>query len=170
MKTRRSVFDLLVTVFSALALLSMFVFMVLVPEGRAYRTLEKSVQKEDMELSKLQMQYDQRYDRHTTLQDEYRNAMTAIERHFDQEKFLAQHAEDVSALELTFKQSHHSNSVYVIKDFDVIARFDSPKNFYTFMEKINKSDWIMAVKVPMTFERVGDEINAIFSMNVYSLN
>ncbi len=170
MKTRRSVFGLLVTVFSALALLFVFVFMVLVPEGRAYRTLEKSVQKEDTALSKLQMQYDQRYDRHNTLQDEYRNAMKAIEHHFDQEEFLAQHAGDVTALELTFKQSHHSNSVYVIKDFDVIARFDSPKNFYTLMEHINRSEWIMALNPPLVFERLDNEIQARFSMKVYALN
>jgi len=170
MKTRRSVFDLLVTVFSALALLSIFVFMVLVPEGKAYNALANEVQKKDAELSKLQMQFDQRYDHHSILQDEYRQAMKAVERSFNQAEFIEKYVGVVTALKVKMQKTRYSNGLYVIKDIDVAVRFESPKIFYTLMEQINHSDWIIAVKAPITFEGIGDEINATFSMNVYALN
>ncbi|RLA70624.1 MAG: hypothetical protein DRG24_06630 [Epsilonproteobacteria bacterium] len=168
MKTRRSNFDLLVSIFTALALLSLFIFMLLVPEGKAYRIVANDVEKKDFELSRLQMQYDQYFDRHSHLQDEYRDAMQAIENDFNIEDFIEKHSPDVNSLEAQVLKSHRSKGVYSIKDVNITARFNSPNNFYILIEKMNQSEWVMAIKRPIIFERIEDEIQVTFSMKVYS--
>ena len=170
MKTRRPVFDLLVIIFVSLMMISVFAFMVLIPEAKQYRSLSGNVKKIEAEVSKLQLNYDHHYAHNTGLQKEYNSVLKAVDNTFDKEEFIVQYRKDFTDLRLEVeKQKREVGSAATWKML-VHARFKSPKNFYSFMEKINHAEWIMTVKTPIRFERVGDEINATFGMKVYTLD
>ncbi|OQX59652.1 MAG: hypothetical protein B5M52_02735 [Helicobacteraceae bacterium 4484_230] len=167
MRNSHKTIELLSVVFFSLLVFGIFVFFVLVPEGKEYRNLEIQVQEIDAEVSRLQMRYDSYYDRHRRLQEEHQAVVEALENSFDKETLMEMLKRDVTALDLDVQERFDDSRGMYMRKAEVKARFKSPKNFYRLIEVINSSEWIMSVKKPIIFERVGDEINATFGIEIY---
>jgi hypothetical protein len=61
-----------------------------------------------------------------------------------------------------------SNGSFKVYEVNATTKITSPQTFYQFLEKINKSDWIIGVDFPIHFERDGDKIKSSFTMKVHS--
>ena len=167
MKNGYKTIELLSIVFFSLLVLGGFVFFVLVPEGKEYRNLGIQLQETDAEVSKLQMRYDSYYDRHRRLQEEHQAVVEALENSFDEEALADMLRGEVTALDLDVQERFGESKGMYMRKAEVKARFRSPKNFYRLIEVINGCEWIISVEKPIIFERVGDEINATFSIGIY---
>ena len=167
MKNGNRTMELLSIVFFSLLLLAVFVFFVLVPEGKEYRNLGLQIQEIDAEVSKLQMRYDSCYDRHRKLQEERQAVIEALESSFDEKIFIEMLGRNVTAVDLDMRRQIDEERGIYIQKAGIKARFRSPENFYRLVDGINGSGWVVSIEKPITFERIGDEINASFSIKVY---
>ena len=59
---------------------------------------------------------------------------------------------------------------FSVYEVNTTSEITSPKNFYNFLEAVNKSDWIVGVNFPITFKRDGEIISSSFTMKVYENN
>jgi len=149
--SRHYLYILLFSLFM-LMLILLFAFLVLIPKGKEYR-------EQRMELKKSKLK---------DLQSKNRHIITAFENRFDAKKFQKEHKSYFSSLTLSKISKEKDEGEFAVYEVNTTSRISSPKNFYNFLDAVNKSDWIIGVNFPITFKRDGENISSSFTMKVYS--
>lgn len=147
-----------------------FAFSVLIPEGKEYRSKRAAFNKEQKELAKYKNFSDETYEMLKNLQSENRHTITAFDTLFDIEKFQREHKEHFSSLTIQKVQTLEPEEGFNLYEVNTSSKISTPRNFYTFLDAVNKSNWIIGINFPITFKREGELINSSFTMKVYFNN
>jgi len=167
--SRHQIYILLLSLFLFLFVL-IFSFGVLVPAGKEYRVKRVKMKKALQEYRKYKTFYDETMQTLKELQSKNRNIITAYDRKFSPARFKQQHKAEFSSLEIT-KIKHAKNyEGFSVYEVNTTSHISSPKNFYNFLDAVNKSDWIIGVNFPIKFRRDGEMIQSSFTMKVYANN
>lgn len=157
-------------ILSALLLISVvvFSFLALIPKGKEYRMLRLESKKEFQRLDAAQQRHDEIYDKLKDMQAQNRHTIAAFETPFNQERFSKLYRNEFQDLYLTEIVTEESNGTFKVYEVNVTSKITSPQSFYSFLEGINKSDWIIGINFPVRFERDEDKIRSSFTMKVHS--
>ena len=158
-----------------LVLISLFLFigivifsvLFLIPKGKEYRILRLESKKEQQLIAREQAQYERVNEKLEKLKSENAHTLTAFRTAFDPKKFTKNNHEDFEDLYLTEIATVDHNSSFKVYEVNATTKITSPQVFYQFLEKINKSDWIIGVNFPIYFEREGNRIKSSFTMKVH---
>lgn len=165
-KNYRTLYLVLVSLFLFISIV-VFSVLLLIPKGKEYRTLRLESKKEQQMISRVQGQYDRVNEKLEKLKSENAHTITAFKTPFDPKKFTKNNHEDFEDLYLTEIQMLDHNGSFKVYEVNATTKITSPQVFYQFLEKINKSDWIIGVNFPIYFEREGDRIKSSFTMKVH---
>ena len=147
-----------------------FAFAILIPEGKEYRIKRVDLKKASKELREYKYFYDDTLETYKNLQATNRTIITAFDSIFDPYRFEKQHKKYFSALTVSELTLASSDKDFVTYEVNTTSQINSPKNFYDFLDVINKSDWIIGVNFPINFKRDGELIRSSFTMKVYCDN
>ncbi len=164
--SRHYLYILLSSLFMLLLIL-LFSFLVLIPKGKDYREQRTELKKSNVKLQKYQDYHDTVYAKLKDLQSKNRHIITAFENRFDAKKFQKEHKNYFSSLSLSKISKDKDEGEFAVYEVNTTSRISSPKNFYNFLDAVNKSDWIIGVNFPITFKRDGENISSSFTMKVY---
>ncbi len=167
--SRHQIYILLLSLFLFLFVLA-FSFGLLIPEGKEYRVKRMEMKKAEQEHDKYQNFNDKREARLKDLQNKNRNIIVAYDREFNAERFKKEHKKDFTSLSLSKLSRVKDKKEFAVYEVNTTSHISSPKNFYNFLESLNKGDWIIGVNFPIKFVRDGEMINSSFTMKVYSNN
>jgi hypothetical protein len=145
-----------------------FSFFFLIPKGKEYRLLRLENKKEIQQLDLTQRRYDQTYEKLKDIQSQNRHTITAFETPFNSERFSKLYKQEFQDLYLTELDTNDTNTSFKTYEVNVTSNIASPKSFYTFLDGINKSEWIIGVNFPIHFEREGELIRSSFTMKVHN--
>lgn len=145
-----------------------FSFFLLIPKGKEYRSLRLESKKEFQQLEFTEHQYTTTFERLKELQGENRHTITAFDTPFNSERFERLYKKEFTDLYLTEVTTFDNNGTFKIYEVNATSKITSPESFYTFIEGVNKSEWIIGVNFPIHFERDGDKIRSSFTMKVHN--
>lgn len=145
-----------------------FSFLLLIPKGKEYRILRLENKKEFQKLEEAQMKYDETSTRLQELKAQNRVMIKAFDTPFNPERFTRLYKKEFDDLYLTEVTTFETNGTFKTYEVNATSKITSPQSFYTFLENINKSEWIIGVNFPIHFERDGDQIRSSFTMRVYN--
>ncbi|MCX6073976.1 MAG: hypothetical protein NTY39_06615 [Campylobacterales bacterium] len=157
--------------FSTLLLIIIFVFsfFVLIPKGKEYRLLRLEAMKEEKVVNQARSDYKATNEKLEKLQKNNAKTIKAYKTPFNPRKFTKVYAREFQDLFLTELSKADENGSFTVYEVNVTTKITSPESFYNFLEKINKSNWIIGVNFPIHFERDGDLIKSSFTMKVHNL-
>ena len=145
-----------------------FSFVLLIPKGKEYRSLRLENKKEDQQLELAQNKFDNTESRLKEIETQNAKTITAFNTHFNPDQFERLYKKEFSDLFLTEVTTFDSNGTFREYEVNATSKITSPQSFYTFLENINKSKWIIGVNFPIHFERDGDKIRSSFTMRVHN--
>ncbi len=145
-----------------------FSFLVLIPKGKEYRSLRLESKKEFQKLELAQNKFDITRDRLKDLQKQNNHTISAFHTHFNPDQFERIYKKEFTDLYLTEVTTFDSNGTFKVYEVNATSKITSPQSFYTFLENINKSKWIIGVNFPIHFERDGEKIRSSFTMRVHN--
>ena len=165
----RQTLYMLIIAFILLILVFVFAFLFLIPIGKEYR-IERIAMKKELQIqAKNQEWYDETYLHLQDLRSEHKSIIEAYDNTFSPERFIKISKNCFESLSLTKEKNIENNaSEFSIYEINATSKIDSPENFYTFIDQVNKSNWIVKIDFPIHFEREGNLIRSSFKMRVYS--
>ena len=167
--SRHQIYILLFSLFLFLFVL-VFSFGILIPEGKEYRVKRGELQKELAEYRKYKAFHDETLKSLKNLQSKDRNIITAYDRTFFPARFEKQHKAQFSSLKIAKIERTKGVDGFSVYEVNTTSHISSPKNFYDFLNAVNKGDWIIGVNFPIKFKRDGEMIRSSFTMKVYANN
>lgn len=165
-QNHRTLYLVLISLFLFIAIIIFSVFF-LIPKGKEYRTLRLESKKEQQMIARVQEKYDRVNEKLEKLKRENSHTLTAFKTSFNPKKFTKNNHEYFEDLYLTEVEMADHNGSFKVYEVNATTKITSPQVFYQFLEKINKSDWIIGVNFPIYFEREGDKIKSSFTMKVH---
>ncbi|MBV5320498.1 MAG: hypothetical protein JZU62_02330 [Sulfuricurvum sp.] len=161
---------LFVVILSLLLLIGVvgFSFLFLIPKGKEYRSLRLESKKEFQQLELTQNRYDNIHNRLEDLKHEHRHTIGAFDKPFNPGRFEHLYKKEFTDLYLTEMTTLEGNGTFKVYEVNATSKITSPQSFYTFLENINKSEWVIGVNFPVHFERDGDQIRSSFTMKVHN--
>jgi len=167
--SRHYLYILLISVFLFLFVL-VFSFGLLIPKGKEYRESRLELQKENVELRKYQNFYDKTFKTLKDLQSKNRHIITAFDTTFNPDRFEKKYKTFFSSLHVMKVERSKDEEGFATYEVNTTSKISSPKNFYNFLDALNKADWIIGVNFPIDFKREGEMIKSSFTMKVYTNN
>ena len=167
--SRHQIYILLLSLFLFLFVL-IFSFGVLIPKGKEYRVKRVEMKKASKEYSKYKTFYDETLQTFKELQSKNRNIIIAYERMFSPSRFEKQHKAEFVSLKIVKVARAKDYEGFSVYEVNTTSHISSPKNFYDFLDSLNKGDWIIGVNFPIKFRRDGEMIKSSFTMKVYANN
>jgi hypothetical protein len=164
--SRHYLYILLFSLFLFLFVL-LFAFLVLIPKGKEYRQERLALKKSSIELQKYQDFHDEVYEKLKDLQSKNRHIITAFDEQFNPQRFVKENKSYFASLKLSKLATMPDEEGFSVYEVNTSSHISSPANFYSFLDGINKSDWIIGVNFPIVFKREGEMIASSFRMKVY---
>lgn len=161
---------LYIVILSVVLLASVILFSIffLIPKGKEYRGLRLESKKELQELELTQHRFDQTQERLKELHTRHKETISAFHNHFNPERFEKLYKKEFTDLYLTEVTTFETNGSFTVYEVNATSKITSPESFYTFVESVNHSKWIIGVNFPIHFERDGDKIRSSFTMKVHN--
>ncbi|WP_345993397.1 hypothetical protein [Sulfurimonas sp. HSL-1716] len=167
--SRQNLYLLIITLF-LLVFVLIFAFTVLIPSGKEYRQARAVTNRHSMELGEYEQLSDQTLGELKSLQEKYRNVITAFDNDFDENRFISQNKKYFQNLKVSKLSKMEEKQPFDLYEVNATSKIDSPVVFYNFLDSLNKSDWVIGVNFPIHFKRDGELINSSFTMRVYALS
>lgn len=145
-----------------------FSFFLLIPKGKEYRTLRLEHKKNVQIFELEQHKHDLADERLKGLKSQNRNTIAAFDAPFNPDRFEKLYKKEFTDLYLTEITTFESNGSFKTYEVNATSKITSPESFYTFLDNINKSEWIIGVNFPIHFSRDGDKIRSSFTMRVHN--
>lgn len=160
---------LYLVIFSILLLVGVvtFSFVALIPKGKEYRSLRLENKKEIQKIDLAQVRHDEVFEKLKELRAQNRRTIEAFGNRFDPDRFTKRYRNRFEDLLVSEATPDDTNGTFRTYEVNATSKITSPESFYTFLEQVNQSDWIIAVNFPVRFERDGDRIRSSFTMRVY---
>lgn len=150
-----------------LAGVAAFSFFFLIPKGKEYRIMRLESKKEEQLIMMAKEKLAEKESKLSKLSKEHEATIKAFKTPFNPKKFTAEYRHAFHDLYLTELESGEVNGSIKIYEVNATTKITSPQTFYEFLEKINKSPWIISVNFPINFEREGEWIKSSFTMKVH---
>lgn len=166
--SRQNIYILLISLFLFVFVL-FFSFLVLIPEGKDYRSQRLELKKEERKLRAYENLNDATYKTLKKLQSDHRNIITAFKNPFNAERFKKQNSKFFNSFEISKISQKQNENDFLVYEVNATSSIKSPKNFYNFLDSINKSDWIIGIDLPINFKRQDESIRSTFTMKVYKV-
>lgn len=168
--SRQTLYMLIIALLLLIIVLT-FAFLLLIPKGKEYRMERIAMKKEQVIAKEYQQWHDEVFEQLQQMRSQNKRIIMAFDTPFDAKRFVQEHQNSFESLQLSHVGSRDVNeSIYSVYEVNATSKIDSPQTFYGFLERVNKSEWIVNVKFPINFEREGDLIRSSFSMEVYSVS
>jgi hypothetical protein len=165
--SRQSIY-MLTTSLVLVVFVLVFSIMFLIPEGKKYRIHRDVLKKESLELKQLTQAYEKTDAELKKLQHDNSRIIKAFDKPFDAQKFEKQYKVFFTSLKVSKKEKLENEDDFDVYEINTTSTIDSPKNFYDFLDSINKSDWIIGVNFPIEFKKDDSNIRSSFNMRVYN--
>lgn len=146
----------------------LFSFFVLIPKGKEYRLLRLEAKKEQQMVDRARSENTVIHKKLEKLETNHAKTIKAYQTPFNPKKFTRLHHKEFQDLFLTEVSMADQNGSFKVYEVNATTKITSPESFYNFLEKINKSQWIIGVDFPINFEREGDLIKSSFTMKVHN--
>lgn len=160
---------LLIIMTVMLVMVLLFAFLLLIPEGKAYRMARIDMKKHEFALRQYQQWSDETTRRLKEAQSKNKGIITAFENRFDPKRFIGKSKSYFEELRLAKVERSSDEGSFSVYEVNASSKIDSPQSFYRFLDEVSKSDWIIGVDLPIHFERVDDLIVSSFTMKVFGL-
>jgi len=147
-----------------------FAFGILIPKGKEYRESRLELYKANVELQKYQSFHHDVLRKLKDLQSKNRHIITAFDTPFYPQRFEEKHKVFFSSLKISKVSRSKDEDSFATYEVNTTSEMSSPKNFYDFLDALNKTDWIIGVNFPIDFKRDGEMIKSSFTMRVYTNN
>ncbi|WP_434658444.1 hypothetical protein [Sulfurimonas sp. NW9] len=89
---------------------------------------------------------------------------------FNPDRFEKKYKTFFSSLHVMKVERSKDEEGFATYEVNTTSKISSPKNFYNFLDALNKADWIIGVNFPIDFKREGEMIKSSFTMKVYTNN
>lgn len=161
---------LYIVILSLILTISVVIFSVffLIPKGKEYRSLRLENKKEIARLELIERSHDQTRERLETLKKQNTKMLKAFSTPFNPETFSRKYSKEFTDLYLSEVTTFDKNGSFTVYEVNATSKITSPQSFYTFLDGINQSEWIIGVNFPIHFVRDGDKIRSSFRMKVYN--
>ena len=146
----------------------LFSFAVLIPSGKEYRVKRLENKKLYRELRSYENFHNETQEKLQELRSSKRAIITAFKRTFNPLRFEKQNKSYFSSLSIREISFSKTEGKFALYEVNTTSQISSPKNFYHFLDALNKSDWIIGVNFPIIFKREGELIKSSFTMQVYA--
>jgi hypothetical protein len=167
--SRHQIYVMLFSIF-LLAFVLIFAFVMLIPEGKEYRQKRIELKKVKKEFQQYQDFHEQTEVKLKDLQSKNRNTIAALQTLFNPSRFEKQHKKHFSSLKLSALSRVGDEDGFALYEVNTTSHINSPKNFYDFLDDVNRGDWLIGVNFPIDFHRDGEMIKSSFTMRVYANN
>jgi Na+-transporting NADH:ubiquinone oxidoreductase subunit NqrC len=151
-----------------LSIIVLFSIFVLIPKGKEYRLLRLEAMKEEKVVGQVQKEHKETSEKLEKLKKSNAKTIKAFTTPFNPRKFTKVYAPEFQDLFLKELSKADENGSFKVYEVNVTTKITSPESFYNFLEKVNKSQWIIGVNFPIHFERDGDLIKSSFTMKVHN--
>jgi hypothetical protein len=163
---RHIVYTVLFTIF--LIIFSIwFAVAKLIPMGQEYRLNRAIVKKEKADLQRYEDFYNKTLQIYNEKKTKNRHIIQAFQATFDPQRFIKLYQKHFITLKLSKVSNPTKEQWYETYEVNTTSKIKSPKNFYNFLDAINKSEWIVGVTFPIDFSRDAELIHSSFKMQVY---
>jgi hypothetical protein len=139
----------------------------LIPMGQEYRLNKSIVKKEKADLQRYEDFYNKTLKIYNDEKSKNRHIIQAFRTTFDPQRFIKLYEKHFISLKLSKVSNPTKEKWYETYEVNTTSKIKSPKNFYNFLDAINKSEWIVGVSFPIDFSREGELIHSSFKMQVY---
>lgn len=166
----RQVIYMLVTALILLIIVLLFSFLVLIPQGKDFRIARVEKKQALYELRQYEQWSSEVSKKLKNERVKHKHIISAFATAFNPERFVEKNRdyfEKLSLKELNLKSKDENFALYEV---NATSNINSPKQFYDFLDSLNKSDWIVGINFPITFKRDKKNILTSFTMNVYANN
>lgn len=145
-----------------------FSFAVLIPQGKEYRVKRVELKKKHKELREYENFHNETLERLQDLKSKNRRVITAFDASFNPQRFEKQNKEYFSSLSVSRLELMKGDEEFSVYEVNTTSQISSPTSFYSFLDSVNKSDWIIGINFPINFKRDGELIKSSFTMRVYA--
>ena len=145
-----------------------FAFVFLIPQGKAYRIERLEMKKHALNEAQYNRWHDEVFTELKELQSSKKHIIAAYENGFDKERFIKINQIYFESLKLNELKKKSGDESFTLYEVNATSKIDSPNSFYSFLQSINKSEWIVNVNFPINFEREGNLIKSSFTLKIYS--
>lgn len=149
--------------------LSMVLFLI-IPNVKEYRAAKAIYKQALTHKMRVESVLQEREDEYAKLKHENRRSITAFVHTFSSENFIQytnQFFSDVKLKEIEKIGYKKEFSEYAL---DVSSSLQSPTNFYTFLEGLNRYENIIQADFPIYMESNASKITSHFTIKVYEIN
>jgi hypothetical protein len=155
--------------FILLIIVLLFSFLALIPAGKQYRIDRIEKKKHELELRQYQSWYEETFSKLKDLQSQHKRAIMAYDTTFDSDRFVKMNQHFFEELTLAKMEQQDDDAEFSVYEVKASSKIDSPQSFYSFIEGVNKGDWVIGINFPIHFERQNDLIRSSFTIKVYGL-
>ena len=166
----RKVIYLLVTALVLLVIVLLFSFLVLIPQGKEFRIARMEKKQALYELRQYEQWSEEVSNKLKSERVKHKHIISAFATTFNPKRFVEKNSdyfESLSLKELNLKSKDKNFAIYEV---NATSNINTPKQFYDFLDSLNKSDWIVGINFPINFKREGNRVLTTFTMNVYATN
>lgn len=166
----RQVIYMLITALVLLIIVLLFSFFALIPQGKDFRIARTEKKQALYELRQYEQWSDEVSRKLKNERVKHKHIISAFASTFNPERFVEKNSdyfEKLTLKELTIKSKDNNFALYEV---NATSNINSPKQFYDFLDSLNKSDWIIGINFPITFKRDKTDVLTSFTMNVYTNN
>ena len=166
----KQILYMLATALLLLIIVLLFSFLVLIPQGKEYRIARLEKKQALVDYRQYQQWHDEISAKLKNEQSKHKNIISAFETTFNPQRFVEKNKEYFSSLKLQEIHLKSRDTNFALFEVNATSNINSPKQFYNFLDSLNKSNWIIAINFPINFKRVGKNVNTSFTINVYTNN
>lgn len=139
----------------------------LIPMGREYKKSRLMLKKERLDLRRYKDFHEETLHTYNQTKTKNRLIIKAFDNKFNPENFKSKFSKYFINLSIHEASKKASKEWYDTYEVNTTSKITSPTSFYSFLDALNKSEWIVGVSFPINFSKDGELIHSSFTMEVY---
>ena len=156
--------------FAFYILMTLFIIaFIIAPSVRIFKNTKNNYYLTQQEFEKTTQKYQQLLDELTKLQNENQKILNSFKRDFNPDNFKLFAKNYMNILKIKKEKTIPYKDKFLKTSYMITAFIKSPKNFYDFIDNLKNYKNVIRVYFPIDFEKVNNEINLTFKIEVYKL-
>jgi hypothetical protein len=146
-----------------------FILGLIVPDVREYKRTKSALASERATTQKIYEVLSARESELLDLRSKNRKILEAFGKSFDEERFINYASQFFDAVVLEKQSQAEFEEDFTLYELTVTSQLDTPTQFYTFLESLNRYEAIVRTDFPIQMWVEDGKIHAIFNIKVYEL-
>jgi hypothetical protein len=168
-QTNSKTVRLMLFLLAFLSVVMLFVFLVVIPAIKTYKTKKALYRERLLTERKLSEKEQQLQKELETYKKEYSDTLEVFRHPFDETAFLEVARQYFQNVKLTPKEKKKSESGLQVYTFEADFNAQTPVKFYQFVDALQKMDSVVKINFPIEIESEGKIIRMQFNLSVYRL-